>query len=155
MSLVVSDASPIRYLVAIKHVDILPRLFSKVVVPEHVIMHELRGRRTPLAVREWAVSPPAWVEVRTPETCQACGLHLGEEQAIALACELGAPVLLDEKQARGFAESKGLIVVGTLGLLERAAQQSLIDLRSALEALQETNFRVHPSLIRKLSQTGL
>ena len=33
MNLVVSDASPIRYLVAIGAVQILPELFSKVIIP--------------------------------------------------------------------------------------------------------------------------
>lgn len=54
MNLVVSDASPIRYLVAIDAVHILPELFSKVIIPEHVIATELQGRRIPSKVQKWA-----------------------------------------------------------------------------------------------------
>jgi predicted nucleic acid-binding protein len=50
MNLVVSDASPLRYLVAIDAVHILPELFSKLIIPEHVIATELQGRRTPSKV---------------------------------------------------------------------------------------------------------
>jgi hypothetical protein len=50
MKLVVSDASPIRYLVAIDAVHILPDLFSKVDIPEHVVTAELQGRRTPTSL---------------------------------------------------------------------------------------------------------
>jgi hypothetical protein len=48
--------------------------------------------------------------------------------------ELGAPVLLDEKEARKVAKEKGLIVIGTVGLIERAAQLNLLDLGQTLGA---------------------
>ena len=38
MILVVADASPIRYLIVIGLIDILPRLFDRVVIPEYVII---------------------------------------------------------------------------------------------------------------------
>jgi predicted nucleic acid-binding protein len=45
------------------------------------------------------------------------------------------------------AKEKGLLVIGTLGLLERAAAGNLIDLRASLTALQKTNMRIGRSLI--------
>jgi predicted nucleic acid-binding protein len=148
MNLVVSDASPVRYLIAIDAVHILPELFSKVIIPEHVIATELQGRRTPAKVKEWASHPPSWVEVRKPAKPESLELHAGEEQAIALALELGTPILLDEKETRDVAQRKGLVVIGTIGLLELAASKSLVNLADALKALQETNMRVHPFLIQ-------
>jgi predicted nucleic acid-binding protein len=79
----------------------------------------------------------------------ALGLEIGEEHAIALALELHAPVLLDEKEARRIAEGKGLIVVGTLGIIERAARKNLVNLKDALGALKRTNFRISEELIEK------
>jgi predicted nucleic acid-binding protein len=148
MNLVVSDASPIRYLVAIDAVHILPELFSKVIIPESVITTELQGRKTPSKVKEWASNPPPWVDVRRPAKPESLNLHTGEEEAIALALELRTPILLDEKEARDVAKRKGLLVIGTIGLLELAASKNLVDLTDALEALQKTNMRVHPSLIQ-------
>ena len=152
MKLVVSDASPIRYLVAIDAVNILPELFSKVIIPEHVIAAELQGQRTPSKVREWAANPPPWVEIRRPAKVQSFNLDAGEEQAISLALELGTPILLDEREAREVAQRKGILVIGTVGLLELAASKSLVKLVDALEALQKTNMRIHPALIQAALQ---
>jgi len=58
-----------------------------------------------------------------------------------------APILLDEKEARKIAKEKGLVVIGTVGLIERAAARNLVDLRKTLTALQKTNMRVSRSLI--------
>jgi predicted nucleic acid-binding protein len=74
-------------------------------------------------------------------------LHRGEEHAIALALEFSAPILLDEKEARKVAQDKGILVIGTVGLIERAAARNLIDLEESLAALQKTNMRVSRSLI--------
>jgi len=148
MNLVVSDASPIRYLVAIGAIHILPELFSKVIIPEFVITTELQGRKTPSKVKEWASNPPSWVDVRKPAKLEILNLHTGQEEAIALALELRTPIQLDEKEARGVAKRKGLLVIGTIGLLELAASKHLVDLTHALAALQKTNMRVHPSLLQ-------
>jgi predicted nucleic acid-binding protein len=51
MNLVVPDASPIHYLVLIDAVGVLPKLFSKVIIPEHVIKTELQSPKTPALVR--------------------------------------------------------------------------------------------------------
>ena len=152
MNLVVSDASPIRYLVVIDAVSILPQLFSKVIIPQHVIATELQAQRTPPKVRQWATNPPPWVEIRTPAKPQNLNLHQGEELAIALALEFGTPILLDEREARDVAQRKGLLVIGTIGLLELAASKNLISLADSLQELQKTNMRVHPSLIRDAVQ---
>lgn len=147
MNIIVSDASPLHYLVLINAVHILPKLFARTIVPEHVIVTELQSPRTPAPVRLWVSKLPAWVEVRTPSNPESLNLHTGEEHAIALALELGAPILLDEREAREIARNKGLLVVGTLGLIERAAAAKLLDLEEALFALQGTNIRIHRSLI--------
>jgi predicted nucleic acid-binding protein len=147
MKLVVSDASPIHYLVLINAVGVLPKLFSKVIIPEHVITTELQSPRTPSIVRTWVSDLPPWIEVRKPAHPTALRLHTGEEHAIALALEFDAPILLDEKEARKIAKEKGLVVIGTVGLIERAAARNLVDLRKTLTALQKTNMRVSRSLI--------
>ena len=61
--LVVSDASPLRYLVVIQAIKILPLLYERVVVPQAVLA-ELQHPRSPHEVRTWLATPPAWVEIR-------------------------------------------------------------------------------------------
>jgi len=51
----VANASPICYLVLIGEIELLPKLFSKVVVPRAVI-EELLAERAPASVRSWALA---------------------------------------------------------------------------------------------------
>jgi len=60
---------------------------------------------------------------------------------------MDAPVLLDEREARNIAEARGLVVVGLIGIIERAATKNLLDLGAAFTALKKTNFRVSETLI--------
>jgi len=63
--LVVADTSPLRYLVVIQAIEILPLLYERVVVPQAVLA-ELQHPRSPREVRTWLATSPAWVEVRQP-----------------------------------------------------------------------------------------
>lgn len=152
-AVVVSDASPINYLLLIGHEKVLPDLFGTVVFPRAVLA-ELADQRSPDVVREWATNPPAWAEVRVPSgTGGGVGkgekrLGRGEAEAIALARELGAQALLiDERRGRAVAQRAGLLVFGTIGLLEAAAARGLLDLKEAFERLMRTSFRVEPKLL--------
>ena len=152
MNLVVADASPIHYLVLINAAHVLPKLFTKVMIPEHIVAHELQSPMTPPLVRSWAVNLPPWVETRNPANPERLGLDIGEEHAIALAVELSAPLLLDEKEGRKVAKEKDLIVIGTVGIIERAADLNLLDIRLAFEALRRTNAWISESLIDEAIQ---
>jgi len=68
-----------------------------------------------------------------------------------LAEQLKADLLLiDEKAGRQAAIQRGLKITGVLGILDEAAMLNLIDLPSAIVQLQQTNFRVSPTLIQTL-----
>lgn len=61
--IVVSDTSPLNYLIIIGRASILPALFGEVVVPA-AVLDELRHAKTPVAVREFANTPPGWVKIQ-------------------------------------------------------------------------------------------
>ena len=63
MNVVVSDTTPLNYLILIGEIGVLPLLFEKVFVPPAVIQ-EMKHPRAPAAVSLWATSLPAWVEIR-------------------------------------------------------------------------------------------
>jgi predicted nucleic acid-binding protein len=148
--LVVSDASPINILIRIGQVDVLARLFDAVVIPTSVA-DEMSRPATPQVVRDWIAQPPVWFSVRTPATpvSPAQLRHRGERDAIALAQEIKADaILLDEEKPRAQAAALGLAVVGTVGVLERAADRGLItDLNAVHTALQATDFHVSAALL--------
>lgn len=148
MSVVVSDTSPLHYLILCGAETILPRLFRQVVIPP-TVFRELQQPNTPPPVRQWAATLPPWVAVQTPKTVNlALDVDAGELEAICLAQEIhAAAVLMDDRAGRNAAIHCGLAVVGTIGLLEKAAARGLIELPAALARLRQTNARLDPELI--------
>jgi predicted nucleic acid-binding protein len=147
---VVSDTSPICYLLLIGQVDLLGVLFKQVCIPL-AVRDELEA--VP-AFREWLASAPAWLKSRALPPGSEPGLSRldpGEREAILLSEMLEADlVLLDEKKARQAAKERGLEVMGLLGVLDLAAQSGFLSLADALEKLARTSFRVEPRLIKSL-----
>jgi predicted nucleic acid-binding protein len=151
---VISDASPLRYLVLIGHADVLPALYTDVLIPEAVAT-ELRQPATPEPVRRWITDAPSWLQIvslATPiSTVPLADLDRGEREAILLALELKADlVLMDDRDGVDEARRVGLVVTGTLGVLDRAAERGLIELAPAIASLRETNFRIDPLLLQRL-----
>jgi len=79
------------------------------------------------------------------------GLDLGERAAIVLAESIHADLLpIDERAGAILAQRRGLVVTGTLGVLDLASRTGLLHLRDAFVRLQKTNFRYPPSLLETL-----
>jgi predicted nucleic acid-binding protein len=148
MILVVADTGPIHYLVLVDAIDVLPRIYDRVVIPK-TVLDELVHPHAPEAVRIWSAAVPAWMEVREASFIHlSAALDPGEVDAISLAKELKADyVLLDDRDARREAVRHGLAIAGTIGVLERAAERRLLRLSDVLPKLLATNFRVDRQLI--------
>jgi predicted nucleic acid-binding protein len=146
--LVVADSSPLIVLVQIEHVDVLPKLFGQVLIPP-AVHSELQNARRSSKVRDYFASVPAWLSVRQPVRIEPIGeLHEGELQALNLAMELHADVVLvDEREAYREAVSLKLNAVGTVRILERAAEEKLLDLRDAFEKVKQTDFWISHALL--------
>ena len=151
--IVVADTSPLRYLILIEHVHVLPALYGRVVVPPAVIA-ELNQERTPDLVKVWLSNMPEWLRVQAPMqalTAPRVVLGWGERQAIALAAELSADALLmDDRDGRQEAERLGVLVLGTLRVLVDASEHSLAHLSTAFDRLRGTNFRASEQLLKRL-----
>jgi predicted nucleic acid-binding protein len=146
--IIVADSSPFVVLVAIGHVDVLPALFQEVRIPPEVAS-ELASPRRPEVVRAFVAAPPPWLRIQSPQFVESIeGLHAGEAAAIALAQELLADrVIIDESLGRRAATERGLRVVGTIGVLEAAAERGFIDLGHAFEEVKKTDFWVSPTFL--------
>jgi predicted nucleic acid-binding protein len=149
--IVIADPSPLRYLILIGRIELLPVLFQQVVAPPGVLK-ELSHPNSPAPVKIWSASKPTWLAVWSPrghESSLTANLGLGESEAITLAEETRADALLtDDGAARREAERRGIRVQGTLGVLDLAAQVGLVDLTAAIEQLRTTNFRAGERLIQ-------
>lgn len=151
MRLVIADTGPLNYLIQIGRVDILPRLFERVVIPNAVRI-ERSHPLAPPSVRAWMQAPPAWLEIHeTHDISPVAGLDEGEAAAISLALSIHADMLLiDERTRSRVAQTRGLRVTGTLGVLDLAAERGLIDFADAIRALELTSFRRPAALLELL-----
>jgi predicted nucleic acid-binding protein len=148
--IVVSDTSPINYLILIDAMNVLPVLFGQVFIPP-MVFDELRQERTPEKVRRWIEKPPIWLIVRAPiQLDPSLDLDPGEAHAISLAMELKADrLLIDERAGTLAAETRRLRPLGTLGVLIAAGQSKLLNVSEMLDILStKTNFRVSAELHR-------
>ncbi len=103
------------------------KIFGTIIIPNEVFTElcRIESQKEILNKQFWivraTVSDPILKEKLSKE------LDEGEAEAIALAVELKADLLLmDEQKGRQIAESYGLKVVGILGVLIQAKQKGLI-----------------------------
>lgn len=61
----VADTSTLCYLVLIGEIELLPALFTEVLIPPAVAA-ELADGRAPDAVRTWSAAPPRWLTLAEP-----------------------------------------------------------------------------------------
>lgn len=154
MKVVVSDTSPIRYLVLINKVDVLPKLYSRIFIP-NAVWEELQHASAPLPVREWLAVPPIWLEILPYEDPLPEGflpaLDRGERAAIGLALDIHADLLIvDDREAVERAHEVGLNSTGTIGVIEAAGKAKLLDVAHTIRDLLLTNFRISKSVLTKV-----
>jgi predicted nucleic acid-binding protein len=151
--IIVSNTSPINYLILIGHINLLPELFGAIIIPQ-AVYRELSDASAPLPVQTWIATPPDWLKIQSVSQPSDAILDLldpGEREAILLAQELNADLLLlDDMKARRTATERGLAITGILGILDQAATMKLIDLPAAVQNLQSTSFWASDSLFQKL-----
>jgi predicted nucleic acid-binding protein len=118
----------------------------------------MQSANAPLELQQWIANSPTWLSVENvaiPSDDTLSRLDLGEQAAIALAQQINADFLImDERLGKRFAQQRGLEVIGILGILTEAAELGLIDLYTAIDRLQQTNFRVSQQLIQSLLATS-
>jgi predicted nucleic acid-binding protein len=144
---VVSNTSPLLYLHQLEQLDLLPSLYSKVVVPQSVVEELDAGRAGGHDVP--AVTALPWIEVVSSPNLAllalATDLGRGETEAIAVAHERRALLILDDALARRHAGLLGLECTGTLGVLLKAkAVGHLTRVAPLVGRLVELGFRLHP-----------
>ena len=153
--LVISDTSPLNYLILIDAVDVLPTMYQRIAIPT-AVADELSAPGTPTKTKLWFANRPSWLEVHTAlNPSHYPELDAGESQAIALAKQLHANLLLvDERRATQIArELENLPTTGTLGLLLDAATLGLLNLPLTLSRLQnETTFYAPSTLYEQILQ---
>jgi predicted nucleic acid-binding protein len=152
---VVSNTTPLIKLAGVGLLDLLPRLYGEVWIPD-AVRDEYRAGALPtdldIAGLPWLVTKPVAAE---PELFSRLGP--GEAAAISLAAAANARlVLLDEKLGRRIAAERGLPVAGTLAVLLRAKQLGLVPAVEPVvdRMIAQGRFIGHALRARLLSEAG-
>ncbi len=153
--IVVSDTSPITNLTAIRQLDLLQRLYNRIMIPVAVYDEMVNvGKPVPgsteVKTLPW-IQTQAVVDRQRVTTIQESQekIDLGEAEAIALALELKADLLLmDERRGRIVATNYSLQVTGLLGVIVQAKQNNLIQSVKPLldQLIKQASFRVSDQL---------
>ncbi|MDQ3635304.1 MAG: DUF3368 domain-containing protein [Acidobacteriota bacterium] len=145
--IVIADSSCLIVLENIKELSLLKKLFGEILITAEV-------------KDEFGLELPNWIKIRTVKDqsrVDALSLILdkGEASAIALSMETAESVLIiDEKKGRRIAQELNIKIIGTLGIILKAKENGLISsIEDILEKLENADFRISPSLKKKILNT--
>jgi predicted nucleic acid-binding protein len=150
--IVVSNTSPLRYLITVGRPELIQNLFGHILIPRAVEM-ELTHSSAPTVVRHWMAQRPAWIEVfdlaAPPERALLGHLDAGEAEAIQLTIDLkGGALIMDERSGREMATARHIPVVGILGILLESYRRGTVHSPSEIVSqLQAQGFRVSRRLL--------
>lgn len=146
---VIADTSPIQYLYQTKLLDLFPKLYGSVTIPQAVANELAAGAALNVSLPN--VNSLSWLKVKTTTVDLALqainGLGAGEKEALALALEIeDSLVIVDDRLARYYAKQLKIKFTGTLGILLKAKQLGeLVTMSPILDQLNALGFRCDSS----------
>ncbi len=155
--MIVSDAGPIIIFARVGRLSLLREVTGSLIIPNAVHDEIVVSKGGMPGAAE--VARAGWIRRASVADHSILdrlplGLHAGECEAIALAREHGAQLLVDETRARRAARELGIEVVGTLRILAAAKQLRHIDLvRPIISQMQSSGYRFDRTLIRRFLET--
>ena len=147
----VADTGPIIAFARIGRLDLLRQVVGELLIPA-AVYEELtgRGHERPGAAE---VIRGEWIQRRIVGDYAKVAqlppvLHAGEREAMVLAEELHAPLLIDEQRGRNMATARGVTVLGSLRILIEAKRRGLIDrAQPLLDAMLAAGYWIDEELL--------
>lgn len=155
-ALLVADSGPLIALARLDRLELPARYFESVLVTATVweeVTRKPNAAETPRLISALATELLKLVPEpeNIPDVVLRHTIDVGERGAIALALELNACILVDDRRARQLAVELGRPVVGTLGLLLRAREEGVIPhLRTLIEQLQSSGYYLPAGLVQEI-----
>ncbi|MBF0564355.1 MAG: DUF3368 domain-containing protein [Nitrospirae bacterium] len=150
---IVSDSSPLIIFAKIGKIELLLQALGEIRIPQAVyneIVIQGQGKPGDIELKNtvWIRKEPIKDYVKIHQLPE--GLGLGEKEAILLAQEIGAILLVDDKLARREAQSRGIICVGSLRVLKEAKEKGLIaKIKPLGDELRKKGIRIKDSLYQE------
>jgi predicted nucleic acid-binding protein len=145
---IVCNTSPLILLAKIHRLDTLIRLYSELMIPE-AVADEIGTKPGKENDQVQALLSKGTLQLQQVSakilTELPIDLGRGEREAIALAIDLGADlVILDDQQGRLVSRDKGLSVTGTVGVIVEAKERGFIpSLRPEMDRLIEAGMWIN------------
>lgn len=152
----VADAGPIIALARLELLGLPGRMYDRVMVTDIVAEECLTNPHYPehepirMALNIGQLQCIDWSQ---PPALAMWNLDRGEASTVALAADLKATVLVDDRAARHVARALRIKIIGTCGLILAARQRGLIDaVRPMLETLAESGYYLSRELIESVCE---
>ena len=144
--MIISDSTTLIILSNLDRFDLLSNIFPKIIIPQAV--HEELNAKVKTTL-------PPFIEVKEVSSSKLLEelkllLDLGESEAIALAVELKAKLIIDERKGRKIAMNMGIAITGLLGIVYLNIKNSFISKVEAKEFLESAisdGYRISSLLI--------
>lgn len=153
--IIISDASPVIFLLKLKRLDILWNLYkTKILLPKEV--HDEICRKLENYELSYLNSFKYLFETIVVEgSLNITKLDEGENKAILLAKNKKADfILIDDKHARIICEQMGLKIIGTIGILYKSFKEKIITKKEFIQLIdnliQKYNFRISIELYNRI-----
>lgn len=134
--IVIADTSCLIVLSKINELDLLHRLYGKIITTLEV-------------AKEFDEPLPTWITLNVisdkhVQQLLELQVDVGEASAIALALETDdCTIILDDFKARKLADKLGLKITGTIGIIVKAKLKGVIpSIKPYLEKIRNTNFHL-------------
>ena len=159
--MIVADAGPVIAFARIGRLALLQQVVGELLVPDAVYEDLVIKGRGKAGADEVAAS--TWIRRETIQDHSAVAhfppvLGQGEREAIVLASETHATLLMDDQRAREPAEERGIEVVGVLWILGEAKRRGFVSaVRPIIDELLAIGYWMHPErviqpLLRELGE---
>jgi predicted nucleic acid-binding protein len=152
--LVVVNTTPIIALSLIGQLDLLRKLYGRIVVPTAVQAEVFAGGAAGIGIRE--LREAGWLEVmplQDPGRADLIAdLERGEAEVLALAQEQPADlVIIDERLARRHAKRLGMRLTGTLGVLLKAKELGMLEaIAPLIDQLRQGGIRLGDDVVAEV-----
>jgi len=146
--MIVSDTGPLAVLFKANLLFILKEVHEEVLVPRAVERELRRKTEGDVIFRNYP-----WIKVVEVENIDLVEVLMlmvdeGEAEAIALALDSGARILIDEKRGRKGARKLGLEIRGTIGLFVEAKKKGVVkSVKECIDKLLEVGYYLDDDLI--------
>ena len=139
--IVVSDTTPLISLLKINRLDLLEKLFGKILIPQ-AVFNELTVDANQIKNKKFILVKAVNKFESVGILKRAVGLDQGESEAIVLADELKADLLLmDEAKGRKVSVEMGHKIIGTIGILMAAYEEQELtsdEVKDCIDGLQRS-----------------